>query len=370
MYSFEDRGKRLGNLVHDVLSQPPGQPLPTPGVGAALCKADANELERFGIRESRLPSDCEVLFARPSLWREYRWYVAGAAFVLLAQFALILALVLQRRGRRKAEEEVHHRRAELAQASRLAMAGELTASIAHEINQPLGAILANAGAAEAMLRRGVTNSEELRAILADIRQSDMRASQIVRRVRALITTHQVEREPADPNEVVGEVLALLAGEAKRRNVGVDAALESALPPFRVDRVQVQQAIVNLCVNAMDAMADTPAKERRLRVRTRRGSGGDIEIAVSDTGPGIPPEQVPHLFDSFFTTKPHGMGLGLSIARSIVEAHGGTLSAENRVEGAVFRMVMPACEESRPASGDEAKPLRGPPSAAALPGDAP
>src|SRR5262249_410820 len=160
-----------------------------------------------------------------------------------------------------------HRRAELAQASRLALAGELTASIAHEINQPLGAILANAGAAESLLRRGVTDSDKLRAIVADIKQDDLRASEVIRRLRPLLPTHQVEREVVAVNAVVRDVLAFLKGEAERRGVTVEATFASELPPVLADRVQLQQAVINLCVNALDAMANTPPEKRCLSVRT-------------------------------------------------------------------------------------------------------
>jgi signal transduction histidine kinase len=342
VYSFEASGRRLGELVHEVLSAPPGRPLPVVASGESLCMADGDRLERLGLSASQLPPGCEIRFGAPSLWREYRWYVLGALFVILAQAALILGLVLQRRARVKAEGEVRHRRAELAQASRLALAGELTASIAHEINQPLGAILANAGAAEALLRRDPAASEELRAILADIRRADLRASDIIRRVRALVTSRQAEREPVDVNTMVSEVLTFLQGEARRRGVEVDTALTSGLPALYADRVQLQQAVVNLCVNAMEAMGERPSGKRRLGVSTAAGERGGVEIAVSDTGPGIPAEHLKQVFDSFFTTKANGTGLGLAITRSIIEAHEGRISAVNRAEGgALFRMTLPA-----------------------------
>jgi signal transduction histidine kinase len=339
-YSYEARGKHIGEFVHEVLSSPPQSIRPVL-LGTPPCVADANQLDRFGMDTGRLPSGCEVRFAKPSPWHEYKWYVLSALLVVVVQSALILALILQRRARRRAEDDARHRRSELAQASRLALAGELTASIAHEINQPLGAILANAGAAEALLRRGVTNSDEFRAIIADIKQADLRASDVIRRVRALVTTHEVEHEVVDVNTIVRDVLAFLHGETERRDVVVDVELASEMPELLADRVQLQQAVVNLCVNALDAMDDTPPRGRRLGVRTRTGAGGAIEIAISDTGPGIPPDQLPRLFDSFFTTKANGTGLGLSITRSIVDAHGGTLSAENRDKGALFRIVLPA-----------------------------
>ena len=341
MYSFAARGKRMGELVHEVLSNRsrPLPPLLTPQ--PSTCIADAMQVERFGLSLSQLPPGCEVRFLPSSLWRDYRWHVLAAMIVILMQSALILGLVLQRRGRVKAEGEVRDRRAELAQASRLALAGELTASIAHEINQPLGAILANAGAAEALLRRDPSASSELREILADIRKADLRASEIIRRVRSLITTRQAEREPVEVNAMVSDILTFLRGDAQRRGVVIDIELTPGLPTLLVDRVQMQQAVVNLCVNAMEAMSDCAA-EKRLGVRTAATADGDVEITVSDSGPGVPPEYLARMFDSFFTTKAHGMGLGLAIARSIVEAHEGTMSAENRKEGgALFRIVLPA-----------------------------
>src|SRR5262249_37219642 len=151
-----------------------------------------------------------------------------------------------------------------------------------------------------------------------------------------------ERQATDINTLVRDVLAFLRGEAERRGAVIDTALASALPDLWVDRVQLQQAIVNLCMNAMDAMDEVPAGKRRLGVRTRAVGDGRVEITVRDTGPGIAPAQLARLFESFFTTKAHGTGLGLSITRSIVEAHGGELIAENRDEGgALFRIVLPA-----------------------------
>lgn len=331
----------MGELVQEVLALPPERSLPAPAAGPALCMADANELERFGMSENRLPPGCEVRFRQHSLWRDYKWYVIGALLIVALQSALIATVLLQRRWRLRAEIEASHRRAELAHASRLALAGELTASIAHEINQPLGAILANAGVAERMVRRSYPNDDGLLRILGDIRRDDLRASDIIRRVRRLVTKHEINCEPADVNEIVEGVAVLLRNESSRREIAVEISLARDLPEVLADRVQLEQALVNLCVNAMDAMADTPADRRRLALRTRALADGGVELQVMDNGPGISAEQLPRLFDSFFTTKLHGMGLGLSIARSIIEAHGGTLKAENRgAGGAMFSFRLP------------------------------
>jgi len=312
--------------------------------------ADASKLERFGMSESRLPPGCDIRFRPASLWRDYHWYVIAALLVIALQSAMLAAFFWQRRERHRAEVEVGHRRAELAQASRLALAGELTASIAHEINQPLGAILANAGAAESMLRRGLATDNRLLQILEDIRKDNLRASEIIRRVRGLVTRHEIACEPVDINEIVEDVISMLHGEAARREVTVESALSPALPAVLADRVQLEQALVNLCVNAMDAMVDIPADRRRLLLRTRGLVDGRVEVHVIDKGPGISAEQLPRLFDSFFTTKAHGMGLGLSIVRSIVEAHGGTLRAENRNNGgAMFSFDLPVSGEDASAA---------------------
>jgi signal transduction histidine kinase len=346
------RGKRLGELAREVLAAPPGQAIPLVAFSATGCIVDYAQLRRFGIGEHDVPQQCEVRFVPSSLWRDYRGYFIAAFAVVLAQAALILALVVQRSGRRKAEEDARHRRAELMQASRLALAGELTASIAHEINQPLGAILANAGAAEALLRRGITSSDELRAVIDDIKKSDLRASEIIRRVRALVSTREGEYHLDDLNMAVGDVVDFLAGDARRRGVAMAAKLAPGLPRLSIDRIQLQQAIVNLCVNAMDAMAEVPAGNRQLGVVTRARADGGAEVIVTDTGPGIAPERMPRLFDSFFTTKVDGTGLGLSISRSIVDAHGGALSAENRRGGgALFRIVLPATRVGAAAAAD-------------------
>ena len=341
VYPFEAGGRQTGDLVHRILDSP-GRVVPALNAAQpSTCVADASRMEQMGLGVSRLPADCDVRFLPPSLWRDYRWQAMAAVAIMAAQLALITVLVLERRARVKAEKEVLHRRQELAQASRLALAGELTASIAHEINQPLGAILANAGAADSLLRREPGSGEEVRVILGDIQKADIRASEIIRRVKALVTTREAEHECVDLNALINETIAFLEGDARRRGVAVETFLAPGLPPVYADRVQLQQALVNLCVNAMEAMSATIPGGRRLGVRTQAGTRGAVLVVVTDSGPGIPHDHVPHLFDAFFTTKKQGTGLGLSITRSIVEAHHGRITAENREEGgAVFRITLP------------------------------
>jgi PAS domain S-box-containing protein len=238
---------------------------------------------------------------------------------------------------RKRAEEANQR---LAHASRLAVMGELSAAIAHEINQPLAAILANADAADLLLEAGAGRLYEVRRILADIRRDDLRASEVIQRMRELLRKRPLDRQPLDVNAVTAGVLQLLAPEAVRRGVAVETDLAPGLPAVHGDRGQLQQVLLNLLMNGLEAMVDTPVAGRRLAVRSAPNDGM-VEVAVMDAGHGLDRSQRSRLFESFFTTKKEGMGLGLSLTRSIVEAHGGRIWAEDRPGGgATFRFTLP------------------------------
>jgi two-component system sensor kinase FixL len=241
---------------------------------------------------------------------------------------------------------------ELAHTARVSTMGELAASVAHELNQPLGAILANAEAAELFLQQDPPALDELRAILADIRKDDERAGEVIRRMRALLRKRELERQPLDINSLVEDVLQMVSGDAALRGVSLAADLGPVLPQVSGDRVHLQQVLLNLILNGMDAMAGQPRERRRISVRTRLGADGRVELAVIDSGPGIEPDRLPRLFEPFYTTKPNGMGMGLSIARTIVQAHHGRIWAENNASGgAVFRIALPVSGEGQRAAGN-------------------
>jgi PAS domain S-box-containing protein len=249
---------------------------------------------------------------------------------------LVLCVIVDVTARKWAEEA----RQELAHASRLALVGELTASIAHEINQPLGAILSNADAAELLLESAPESLAEVRQILEDIRKDDLRASEVIRRLRALLRKREMEIRPVDLNDLVSDVLLLVGVESRRRHVTIETQLAANLPLIRGDKVHLQQVLLNLFLNGMEAMADMPGA-KRLTVHTALNQSGCVEIAISDVGAGIPQDQLPGLFEPFFSTKKDGMGLGLSLARSLVEANGGRIWAENNSRaGATFRFTLP------------------------------
>jgi PAS domain S-box-containing protein len=242
--------------------------------------------------------------------------------------------------RREAELEVLQQRQELTHLSRLTMLGELSGSIAHELNQPLGAILRNTEAAELFLQDPSPDLEEIRAILVDISNDDRRAGAVIDRMRSMLNRRVVEPSPLDLVELVSEVISLVQRDADFRKVTLALRADSSLPPVRGDRVQLQQVLLNLLLNAMDAVSGS-ALDRRLVNVSVQLEGKSIEVAVSDTGQGIPADKLASIFEQFFTTKPNGMGLGLPISRRIVEAHGGTIHGKNDQDGgATFYFTLP------------------------------
>jgi signal transduction histidine kinase len=341
MLSFEIMGRQAGQIVNALLDGAAPASLHIPEIMPTTLNVDWRQIRRWGIDEEAIPADAILHFKAPTFLEQYRNEAIIAAVVFLLQAGLIAGLLAERYRRRLAEQALQKQRFELAHASRLAVAGELTGSIAHEINQPLGAILSNADAADLILESGTDRREELHAILADIRRDDLRASEVIRRLRALLAKHEVERQPFELNEAVREVESLLSGEARRRRVTIDIRLAETEFTMIGDRIQTQQVLINLILNAMDAVADVPENRRTVVVSVDNGAGG-IAIAVRDRGHGIAPEHLPKLFDSFFSTKRKGMGLGLSIARTLVESHGGRIWAENGPgEGAVVHVKLPA-----------------------------
>ena len=244
--------------------------------------------------------------------------------------------------RRQSELELQQLRGQLAHAGRVSVMGQLAAAVAHELNQPLGAILSNAEAAELFLNQNPPALGELRDILADIRKDDERAGEVIRRMRSLLRRQEMVRQPLAINPLVGDVFRLVGADAALRRITITPELSPHLPLIEGDQIHLQQLLLNLILNAMEAIDKHANGLRRVVVRTGSSSGEFMEISVSDSGPGIDAASLPRLFEPFFTTKKTGMGMGLAICRQIVEAHAGRITAENLpAGGAVFRVILPA-----------------------------
>jgi C4-dicarboxylate-specific signal transduction histidine kinase len=269
-----------------------------------------------------------------------RWYEMVVAALQLSEGGAVVAYS-DCTARKRAEAEAQRHRSEAAHAARAATLGELAAGLAHELNQPLGAILTNVQAARRLVRLVPPQTELLSEILEDVAADDLRASEVIRRMRALLRKGELNFQPVDLNEITRDVLRLVASDAILRQVRVSPQFEPDLPGVVGDRVQLQQVILNLVVNSMESMAATPMDRRRMVVRTSHPRPLLVQVAVEDQGQGFSTEAMSRMYDPFFSTKPDGLGMGLSISRSIIEAHGGRIRAFNNPSGgAIVSFTLP------------------------------
>jgi C4-dicarboxylate-specific signal transduction histidine kinase len=267
------------------------------------------------------------------------FFIVGVGLSTLGARAWLIVKEQEKNAR--AELEIARQRNQLTHLSRVSMLGELSGSVVHEISQPLTASLNNARAAQRLLSRSEPDLKEVREILQDIVAVDQRAADVIRRLRQLFKRGVVQLQPLSANDLVEEVLKLLRSELIDRGVTAHAELAAGLPVLQADRVELQQVLINLVTNACDAMADTPRDARALTIRTAADGAGFVLISVCDAGPGIAAGNLEQVFEPFFTSKEDGMGLGLSVCRTIVSAHGGKLWAEhNRDRGATFQLLLP------------------------------
>ncbi|MCU1272202.1 MAG: hypothetical protein JWN74_3496 [Acidobacteriaceae bacterium] len=243
--------------------------------------------------------------------------------------------------RKQAEEALRQAYADLARISRVTTMGELTASLAHEVNQPIAAAITDANTCLRWLKRDQPDVEEAREAASRVVKDATRAAEIISRIRLLFKKGTQRWELVDINEIVREMVALMRSELTLHSISIRTDLAEDIPQITGDRVQLQQVLMNLMVNSLDAMRDVDGGTRELAVKSQRGENGELQVSVSDTGLGLPPQQADQIFNAFFTTKAHGTGMGLRISRSIIESHGGRLwAADNFPRGASFHLTLP------------------------------
>jgi signal transduction histidine kinase len=306
-----------------------------------------DDLERTHKAVSTLASQQKVIYfenryrCKDSTYRWLEWNSAPAG-------NLIYAAARDVTERLKEEAEAQQRRDELAHVTRVAMMGELTTSLAHEINQPLTAILSNAEAAQRFLTRSVPDISEVRQILEDIIRDDRRASDVVRKVRALVKKEELRDESLDLNKVIEEVVDLIRGDSLLQGLSIATDLSPGLAAIHGDGIQLQQVILNLILNGAAAMRNSPSGQRKIILRTAMLDSRTVNASVTDFGTGIDEGHIERLFEPFYTTKPEGLGVGLSISQTIIKAHGGTMEAwNNREGGATFAFTLPAHQGDPP-----------------------
>ncbi len=334
--TFDTLGETVGDLVLDSIAGKSVGDIQAPQTFIV----DARQLGRWGLTEKNLPAGTIQMYKQKSLWEEHWLAVTGGFGVVLMQANIIAALLLERRRRREAESRSRLHLLEAVHLNQSATAGALSSSVAHELNQPLSAIRNNAEAASQLLRGDSPDIELIKQILLDIEADDQRAGDIITRMRGLLKKRsEIELQEFDLNEVTSTAIRIIHGEAERRGISLASDQKADRLPVRADKVHLQQVVLNLATNAMDAMLDAVA-EKKLTFATSLAKG-KAELCVTDTGKGIPQERLTSIFEPFYTTKHTGTGLGLSIARAIVEIYGGTISAENRPEGgAIFNVALP------------------------------
>jgi signal transduction histidine kinase len=352
LMSIEDLVRNAADVANRLLNGAPPRSINVPPQLPGPPVFDWRELQRWGIPENRLPAGSVVRYRHPSLWQEYRLPVLSALGALVIQTLLIIGLVYERRARHRAEIDSRRNLAIAADVSRRETMSALTGSIAHELSQPLTALMSNAQALHTMNTANGATSDTTGEIVADIKAQTLRAKEIIDRHRKMLRNRQVDKKPIDLHAVVYESLALVGHDVRARQIEAAVHLPSNPCIVNGDQVLLQQVLVNLVMNAMDAMVETPWAQRHLTIRSEVRAD-DVEVSVRDTGTGVPAHITSVLFTPFVTTKPNGVGIGLTIARAIVDAHGGTIAARNNPEGgATFTVTLRRSEKTDDAARAE------------------
>src|SRR5437868_12032057 len=319
--------RRAASVAVQILNGGSPAAIKTPPLEFRTPKYDWRELQRWKISEKQLPAGSEIYFRAPGAWEQYRWEISAGLAALLLQAAIISWLVVEYRRRSLAEAQADSRRREVVRLNRVTTANVLSSSIAHELNQPLGAILSNTEAAQILHKASPPDLTQIGEILSDIIRDEQRASEIIGGLRNLLNDRtKAELQALDLNDTVPDLVKIVMPEAVKREITLRTVLAPEALSVRADPIHMQQVIINLVMNGMDAMEGAPAPHN-LTIRTRRNAESDFaEVRISDSGTGIRQENLTQIFDPFVTTKPQGTGLGLPIARTIIESYGGSIRA--------------------------------------------
>jgi signal transduction histidine kinase len=335
-------GRDAGRLALRILNGESASDIPVTTGNTLTPIFDWRQLQRWGISESRLPSGSEIRFRDPTVWDQYRGYIFLAVAAILIQGALIFWLLYEHWRRTAAEANSVELTHELAQMNRFATAGELSASIAHELRQPLAAIASYGSAGLNWLKKQVPDLNEARVALEAVVRESHRADDVIKSVRAMFRHESPARAPINLNELIQEIMPITARLISSNDIVFNANLTDNPPPMvMADPVQLQQVILNLIMNAVEAMSQPGHWARILQLGTQVRADGTVLTTITDSGPSVDPKIVEKMFQHLFTTKPSGMGVGLPICKTIVEAHGGTLTAlPSKPHGMEFRIVLP------------------------------
>ena len=336
-----DTGRQTAAAAIRILNGEKPSEIRPPPVQFASPMFDWREMQRWGISENKLPPGSEIRFRNLTAWEQYRWQILFIAAVILTQTLLIMGLLYEHQRRRRAEVQSLQRMTELAHLNRIATAGELSASIAHEVKQPLAAIVAQSSAALRWLAHSTPDLNEARAALNNIIFAGNRAGQIVDNLRSMFRKESSGRRQLDVNTLLANVIELTRHDAQKNDILVHTTFFGAQKPQTLgDQAQLEQVFLNLVMNAIEAMSSSKSDRRILELKTGVDEDGKIFVTVADNGPGVEMEDLEKIFEAFFTTKSYGMGMGLSICRTIIESHAGRLRASRGDPGLIFHVSLP------------------------------
>jgi len=346
LLSADYQGKKYAEIVRKILKGETLTTLESMESGNQMM-FDWRQLKRWSIDEDRLPPGSVVRYREQSVFAEHKFEIIGATVIVLVQSFALLGLILQHRRRRLAEEEIQKLRDERAHISRVLAMGEIAGSLAHELNQPLSAIRSYAQAAQRFLDNNPARPDEAHRALAGIVAGNRRAEQVIKRIRMALKKEPFKQSRLDIRELAQEVKMIIQRKARECNILLRFEFAAGLPPLFGDYIQLQQVLLNLIINGIEAMAEERGHFREIVIRAMRDKSDAVTISVQDSGVGIDEKKGDILFDAFYTTKPEGMGIGLSISRSIVEDHGGRLwVTSNPDRGTTFSFTIPIYKEDK------------------------